>query len=74
MMLRRFTRLTNAHSKSWTHHEVAIALLFAYSNFVRPHQTLTEKMEYRCTPAMQAGLTNSVWTVEELIRQAIPEG
>ncbi|HEY7329368.1 MAG TPA: DDE-type integrase/transposase/recombinase [Gemmataceae bacterium] len=74
MMLRRFTRLTNGHSKSWKYHEAAIALLFAYYNFVRPHMTLTEKMEYRCTPAMQAGLTDHVWTVEELIRQAIPEG
>jgi transposase-like protein/IS1 family transposase len=74
MMLRRFTRLTNAHSKSWKHHEAAIALLFAYYNFCRSHETLRENMGYRCTPAMSAELTDHVWTVEELIRQAIPEG
>lgn len=74
MMLRRFTRLTNAHSKSWKHHQAALALLFAYSNFCRPHMTLTEKMEYRCTPAMQAGIADHPWAVAESIRWAIPEG
>jgi IS1 family transposase/transposase-like protein len=74
MMLRRFTRLTNAFSKSWAHHEAALALLFAYYNFCRPHMTLTEQKEYRCTPAMAAGLVGRVWSMSDLIRRAIPEG
>jgi hypothetical protein len=61
MSLRRFTRLTNAFSKKVENHGHAIALYFAYYNFVRVHQTL------RVTPAIEAGLTDHVWTVEELI-------
>jgi hypothetical protein len=68
MMLRRFTRLTNAFSKSWRHHEAALALLFCYYNFVRKHMTLKR------TPAMAAGLTDHAWSVKELIQAAIPEG
>ena len=61
MMSRRFTRLTNAFSKSLKHLKAAITLHFAYYNFCRIHQTL------RTTPAMAASLTNHVWTVAELI-------
>ena len=61
MQLRRFTRLTNAFSKKLSHLKAAVALHFAYYNFCRVHQTL------RVTPAMEAGLSNHAWTVQELI-------
>jgi hypothetical protein len=74
MLVRRFTRITNGHSKSWRHHEAAIALLFAYYNFCRPHMTLTERTEKPCTPAMAAGLADHVWSVKELLEKVIPHG
>ncbi len=61
MSMRRFTRLTNAFSKKLENHAYAVALHFMYCNFVRIHQTL------RVTPAMEAGLANHVWTIEELL-------
>ena len=59
--MRRFTRLTNAFSKKVENHIAAIALHYTYYNFCRIHQTL------RVTPAMQAGIANHVWSLEELI-------
>jgi hypothetical protein len=73
MMLRRFTRLTNAHSKSWRHHEAALGLLFAFYNFCRPHMSLKDRDGKKHTPAMVAGLTDHVWSIKELIERAIPE-
>jgi hypothetical protein len=61
MSMRRFTRLTNAFSKKVENHAAAIALYFMYYNFGRIHQTL------RVTPAMEAGVTNHVWSVEEIV-------
>jgi len=61
MSMRRFTRLTNAFSKKVTNHEASVALHFAYYNFCRVHQTI------RVTPAMEAKLTDHVWTIEELV-------
>ncbi len=61
MAIRRFTRLTNAFSKKLDNHEAACAVHFAYYNFCRVHSSL------RVTPAMEAGLTNHVWTFGELI-------
>lgn len=61
MGLRRFTRLTNAFSKKFENHCHMVAIYHAYYNFCRVHQTL------RVTPAMEAGLTDHVWTVAELI-------
>ena len=61
MQMRRFTRLTNAFSKKVEMHAHAVALHFMHYNFCRIHQTL------RITPAMQAGLTNHVWEISELI-------
>jgi len=69
MTIRRLTRLTNAFSKSWRNHGLALALVFANYNFVRPHQTLNEEYHFKCTPAMAAGLTDHVWTLTELLRQ-----
>ena len=59
--LRRFTRLTNGFSKKVENHEHALALYFMYYNFCRIHQTL------RITPAMEAGIADHVWEVEEII-------
>jgi len=61
MHMRRFTRLTNAFSKKLESHANAIALHFAYYNFVRIHQTL------RMTPAMAAGVTNRLWEMADLV-------
>ena len=60
MDMRRFTRLTNAHSKKIQNHIHAIALYFMHYNFAKIHQTL------RVTPAMQAGITDHVWSLEEI--------
>lgn len=60
MSMRRFTRLTNAFSKKIENHEHAIALHFMYYNFGRIHKTL------RVTPAMQAGVADHVWSLEEI--------
>jgi hypothetical protein len=60
MSMRRLTRLTNGFSKKWVNMEKALAIHFAYYNFCRIHQTL------RVTPAMEAGITNHVWSIEEL--------
>jgi IS1 family transposase len=61
MMSRRFTRLTNGFSKKIENMKHAVALTFVYYNFCRVHQTL------RVTPAMEAGLTDHVWEIEELV-------
>ena len=60
MGMRRFTRLTNAFSKKIENHGHMIVLYFMHYNFCRVHKTL------RVTPAMEAGLTNHVWSLEEL--------
>ena len=61
MSMRRLTRLTNAHSKKWKNLEKAPAIHFAFYNFCRVHQTL------RVTPAMEAKITDYIWTLEELV-------
>jgi hypothetical protein len=61
MHVRRYTRLTNAHSKSWRHHAAMTALFVAWYNFSRKHETLRGR-----TPAMASGLTDHVWTIREL--------
>jgi hypothetical protein len=61
MHMRRFTRLTNGFSKKLEMHAYAVALHFTYYNFCKIHQTL------RVTPAMEAGIADHVWSVEELI-------
>ena len=61
MSMRRFTRLTNGFGKKLENHGHALALYFMHYSFCRIHKTL------RVTPAMQAGLSDHVWTLEELI-------
>jgi hypothetical protein len=66
MGMRRFTRLTNGFSKKIENHIYAVALFYMHYNFCRIHKTL------RCTPAMEAGITDHIWSVEE-IAALLPE-
>ena len=61
MGMRRFTRLTNGFSKKVEQHENALALYFMFYNFARIHTTL------RVTPAMEAGVSDHVWSLEEIV-------
>jgi transposase-like protein/IS1 family transposase len=61
MQMRRLTRLTNGFSKKWENLWAALCLHFAYYNFCRIHKTL------RVTPAMEGGIADHVWTIEELL-------
>src|SRR5205823_7152094 len=58
---KRLTRLTYAFSKKWENLNAALALHFAYYNFCRIHRTI------RVTPAMEAGITDRVWSLAELV-------
>ncbi len=58
--MRRFTRLTNAFSKKVENHAHSVALHYMFYNFCRTHQTL------KVTPAIEAGLTDHVWSLEEV--------
>ena len=59
--MRRFTRLTKAFSKKLENHAAMVALYFMYYNFARVHQTL------RVTPAMEAGIADHIWAIEDII-------
>lgn len=61
MAIRRFTRLTNAFSKKVENHAHSVAIHFMHYNFVRRHQTT------RVTPAMAAGLTQTWWTLDDMV-------
>lgn len=61
MQLRRFTRLTDAFSKKLINLEASVAIFMAFYNFCRVHQTL------RVTPAMEAGLTDKIWSIRDLL-------
>ena len=61
MAIRRFTRLTNAFSKKVENLQHATSLYFMYYNFARIHSTL------RVTPAMEAKITQHVWTIREIV-------
>ena len=65
MSMRRFTRLTNGFSKKVENHMHAVTLHFMFYNFARPHKSL--KNPYDRTPAMAAGVTDHIWTVEEIV-------
>jgi IS1 family transposase len=62
MGMRRFTRLTNGFSKKVENHAYHLAIFYMHYNFCRVHKTL------RVTPAMEAGIADHVWTLEEVIR------
>ncbi|MBI4165700.1 MAG: DDE-type integrase/transposase/recombinase [Acidobacteria bacterium] len=61
MSMRRFTRLTNGFSKKVENHAYAVAIHYMHYNFCRVHTTL------RVTPAMEAGITSNIWTIEEML-------
>ena len=61
MGMRRFTRLTNGFSKKLENHGHMVALYFMHYNFCRVHKSL------RVTPGMEAGLTDHVWSLDELL-------
>lgn len=61
MHMRRFTRLTNAFSKKLENHMHAISWYFMFYNFCKIHKTL------RVTPAMEAGIDDHVWDIEEIL-------
>jgi hypothetical protein len=65
MRFRRFTRLTNGHSKSLRQQTAMQALFVAWYNFARKHETLGGK-----SPAMASGLADHIWSVKELMEQA----
>ena len=62
--MRRFTRLTNGFSKKIENHAAMVAIHAVHYNFARIHKTL------RITPAMAAGLSDHVWTLEEIAMMA----
>jgi hypothetical protein len=62
--LRRFTRLTNAFSKKLSHLKAAVSLHFARYNMCRVRSSL------RVTPAMEAGISDHVWSIQELLSEA----
>ena len=62
MQMRRFTRLTNAFSKKLENHYHALSLYFVFYNFVRLHKA------HRMTPAMAAGVTDRLWSMEDIVR------
>ena len=64
MQMRRHARRTNAHSKTMAGHHAAVALHLAFYHWCRVHETL------RVTPAMELGLTNHIWSMEELVERA----
>jgi hypothetical protein len=61
MSMRRFTRLTNGHSKKLANHLHALAIHYVHYNFARKQKDL------KGTPAMAAGLSDRVWSVEDII-------
>lgn len=64
MHMRRFTRLTNAFSKKVENHAHAVALNFMFYNFCKIHLSL------RVTPAMEAKISDHVWSMEEVVMMA----
>jgi hypothetical protein len=67
MASRRFTRSTSGFSKKLANHVAAVSLYVAHFNLCRVHETL------RITPAMAIGITDHIWTIGELIDEALAE-
>ena len=64
MSMKRFARLSNGFSKKIENHEHAVAMHYMFYNFGRIHKTL------RVTPAMEAGVSDHIWTLEEIAKLA----
>lgn len=69
MGMRRFTRLTNGFSKKLENHKYSIALHFMNYNFVKPHKSLANP--YPRTPAMASGISDHIWTFEEIVKLTV---
>lgn len=67
LALRRLTRRSNGFSRTKQALEDMVAIWATYYNFARPHETI------RCSPAMEAGIATSLWSIEELVRAALDE-
>ena len=65
MSMRRFTRLTNGFSKKLDNLKFSFALHYMFYNFARPHKSLANP--YPRTPAMVSGLSDHIWTIEEIV-------
>jgi hypothetical protein len=65
MHMRRFTRLTNSYSKKLANLKAHVAMHFGWYNFAQVHSTL------RVTPAMEAGITDHVWTIDKIFDKAL---
>ena len=61
MSMKRFARSSNGYSKKLENHAAMVSLYFMYYNFGRVHQSL------RITPAMEAGIADHVWSIEEVV-------
>lgn len=61
MGMRRFTRLTNSFSRKWENHMHAVSFYFMVYNFVKIHKTI------KTTPAMEAGVTDFLWSMEDIV-------
>lgn len=73
MQMRRFTRLTNAFSRKAENHAHAVSLHFMAYNYLKPHGTLTKRHRgIKTTPAMECGLTDRVWTWEQVLERMEP--
>jgi IS1 family transposase len=70
---KRFARLTIAHSRKQENHAHAVALNFFAHNFIRVHTTLSKERGAKTTPAMASGLTDRVWTVEDMLTLMDPK-
>lgn len=64
MGMRRFTRLTNAFSRKLENHMHAVSFYFMVYNFVKIHKSI------KTTPAMQAGVTDFLWSMEDIVMMA----
>jgi hypothetical protein len=62
-----YPRLTNGFAKTLENHAATVALYFMYYNFARVHQTL------RVTPAMESGISDHVWSIEEIVGDGLGE-
>jgi IS1 family transposase len=71
---RRFTRLTNGFSKKAENHAHAFSLFAMHYNYCRPHMTLTKNANgIKTTPAMASGLTDRVWTTQDILDRMQPD-
>ncbi len=65
--MRRFTRLTNGHSKKSVHHVAAVSFHFFVYNLITPHEALTRRQGSNCTPAMAAGIATKPYSFDDMI-------